>query len=437
VNTARRDRSVGEVIVGDRRVEMSRLVLDDQVVVDAIRTAFETGGAEEVDGLVRSGLSIGVRAMADAGGRLDSAALQEQVDRLGERVDGATTAAVDAVRAAVERAVTGDGSTLGLALDQRLTALSAGLEDLLAGEDAPVRAAIRKTVHELASQMRDEVVRVVGQQDESLRKLLSNDAATSPLAAVRAEVVASVRDESSRVVGELALLREAVATTTAVRATMERTAIKGADYEAAVGDQLEHVVRSLGDLVDATGAVPGLLGRSKKGDFVTQLAGVSQDVKVVVEAKDSRLSPAAWRRELEEAASNRGAAGAIGVVRSRSSMPGEDLLRCIGPAMYLVVFDPENGEDDLLVAVYQLVRAQALAASIRTEAGTTLAVQQEIERALDCVGQMQKILRAAEQIKVGASSISSEAAGVREALEERLHRAMRLLGDGEVQEVAA
>jgi hypothetical protein len=382
-------------------------------------------------------MSIGIRAMADAGGRLDSAALQEQVDRLGERVDGATSAAVEAVRVAVEQAVTGDNSTLGLALDQRLMTLSGSLETLLAGEDAPVRAAIHKTVHELAGQMRDEVVRVVGHQDESLRRLLSNDAATSPLAAVRAEVVASVRDEASRVVGELALLREAVATTTAVRSTMERTAIKGADYESAVGDQLERIVRTVGDLVDATGTITGLLGRSKKGDFVTTLAGIGQEVKVVIEAKDARLGAAAWRRELEEARSNRGAAGAVGVVRSRSSMPGDDLVRCIGPAMYLVVFDPETGEDDLLVAVYQLVRAQALAASVKSEGGNTVAVQQELERALECVAQMQKILRVAEQIKAGAITISSEASAVRETLEERLHRAVRLLGDGVGQVVAA
>lgn len=436
MTTARGERVVSQVLIDDRHVEISQLVLDDRVVVDAVRTAFEAGGADEVNGLVCSALSIGVRAMADAGGRLDSAALQEQVDRLGQRVDGATSAAVEAVRVAVEQAVTGDSSTLGVALDRRLTTLSTSLEDLLAGEDAPVRAAIRKTVHELASQMRDEVVRVVGQQDESLRKLLSNDASTSPLAAVRAEVVASVRDEASRVVGELALLREAVATTTAVRSTMERTAIKGADYESAVGDQLELIVRTVGDLVDHTGTVPGLLGRSKKGDFVTTLAGFSRDVKLVIEAKDARLGAGAWRRELEEAASNRGAAGGIGVVRSRSSMPGEDLVRCIGPAMYLVVFDPETGEDDLLVAVYQLVRAQAVAASVRTETGTTIAVQQELERALDCIAQMLKIVRLAEQIKAGAITISAEAAAVRETLEERLNRALRLLGHGDADAAA-
>ncbi|GAB3078016.1 hypothetical protein GCM10027053_47970 [Intrasporangium mesophilum] len=96
------------VLVRDRSVEIGRLVLDDQVVVDAVRTAFDAGGPDEVHGMVCSALYIGVRAMADASGRLDSVALQEHVQRLGVRVDGATSAAVEAVRLAVERAVTED-----------------------------------------------------------------------------------------------------------------------------------------------------------------------------------------------------------------------------------------------------------------------------------------------------------------------------------------
>ena len=63
MTAAQSDRLVSQVLIDDRRVEISQLVLDDQVVVDAVRTAFETGGPDEVNGLVCSALAIGVRAM--------------------------------------------------------------------------------------------------------------------------------------------------------------------------------------------------------------------------------------------------------------------------------------------------------------------------------------------------------------------------------------
>lgn len=96
---------------------------------------------------------------------------------------------------------------------------------------------------------------------------------------------------------------------------MAKTAIKGLDYEAAVVQALTLVAHGLEDTVEPTGGVAGAIPRCKVGDAVITVNGIAgrgQSIKIVMEAKDTKLTPDKWRAELDQARKNRLASAALG-----------------------------------------------------------------------------------------------------------------------------
>ena len=99
-------------------------------------------------------------------------------------------------------------------------------------------------------------------------------------------------------------------------AERSKSSAKGMDFEDLLEDMLADCAQGAGDTVERTGSVSGDVIRSKKGDFLLTIDPQwchGADLRVVIEAKNRRLSWPQIREELDSAKRNRGASVALAV----------------------------------------------------------------------------------------------------------------------------
>lgn len=103
----------------------------------------------------------------------------------------------------------------------------------------------------------------------------------------------------------------------------QHTTIKGKEFEDEFEEMICSLARPFGDIVERTGTKPGIITKSKKGDFVVTLSNRA-DLNVVFEAKDKgKVSIREIEREMDEALENRAACYGVFVSRTFDSLPGE------------------------------------------------------------------------------------------------------------------
>src|SRR2546423_13380647 len=131
----------------------------------------------------------------------------------------------------------------------------------------------------------------------------------SPMHEFRKELAAGYKSLEGRLI--------AIEAAAAARATERaRSAAKGGDFEDLVEALLGDLARGAGDLLDRTADEAGSTLRSKKGDFVLTVnpeLAHGADLRIVIEAKDRKVSGREMREELREAKTNRSAAVAGGL----------------------------------------------------------------------------------------------------------------------------
>lgn len=422
----------GLEVRGDLLVLRRLRTADPDTVAGAAR-ALSTGGEQSALAWARAALSVGARAISTAGATAGTDDLAARVDRLAERTAQAASASADKVTEAVG-AATGPDGTVAHAVDTALRGLTADLARLVGAEDGPLRAGIGRTVDAATSDAARRVERALTASTEQVRAVLGPDAARSPLAALGAEV-ARTAEQTRRELGEqIAQVREAVAANGATAAVMMIASAKGMRFEDAVIAALADLAAP-GDLIEATGATPGTAG-AKKGDAVLTVAPPAchglEGVRVVVECKDRQLSPAALARELDAAASNRGAVGALAVVRA-GRMPGTAAggILVLGPRRIAVAHEP-GGDTSLLRAALHLVRAAAVEQALAEAAPSVdrAALASAVRQALADLQDFQKADRALAASRRGLDDLAKAVDTVRDRLTTTLTAATRLLGPG-------
>lgn len=321
---------------------------------------------------VTAALSVGARALSVVASSLDTASLDRSVADLTAKVDASTERALGQLSTAVSAATDSEYGTIPKAVQASLDTLVTKVADLVAGEDAPVRATVTDSVRVVTEQALGEIQRSIGAQADAVRRVLATDAPGSPLHDLRTSLVSGLNESHRRLTGQLTELRTALEVdkaTTAVAATAAaRSPQHGLDFEAAALDALEHLVHTAGDFLEPTGTTPGVLPRCLKGDGVITLtpatgrppvATVTGRIVVEVKDRDRAQSVTAWRTLLDEARTNRQATAALAILKSTDQMPGQRRLHALDASTYLIAYDPAVDDADLLTAVFHLLRAQA------------------------------------------------------------------------------
>jgi len=410
---------------------VTRFSTTDRDVVEGARRAQARGAA--LDAYVLTALTVGAKAIGMAGGMSAVDAVASRIDALGAHVALAADASAARVQAAVERAADERTGTVAVAVREALARLSADVSGLVAGDGGPLRASVDATLRDATGHAAERVERALAASTEQVRAALSPADPAGPFAALRHEVLRA-SDETRRELGEqLAEVRTLIAVARERAQVMERTAVKGATYEAQVLDRVTDLGHGAGDTVDGTGAETGLVAHAKSGDAIVTVGAATArglDVRVVVEAKDATLSSERWRRELDAARRNRGAVAALGVVRGAARMPGGRRVHVVDPCNVVVAWDPErDGDGDLLAAAYLLVRSAAVHAA---GAGTgdeldRAALAAVVRDAYDSLSGFDAIDRAAGAARRGLDDLTKAADALRSSLHARLARGLRLV----------
>jgi hypothetical protein len=176
-----------------------------------------------------------------------------------------------------------------------------------------------------------------------------------------------------------------------VEAERERGTAKGRTFEEAVADAVDAIALSQGDVAEAVGDVKEATG--KVGDVLVAIDACNGPARgrIVIEAKDSRLSKPRALEELDRAMAERSADFALLVIPSPEHLPAKTHeLREYNGDKLIVAFDPELGPLSLEVA-YRLARARVLMKRSEADGIDAGALRDTTERALAALTEERRI----------------------------------------------
>ena len=403
------------VRVSGDRIDVERLALHDGPLAGWLAAQ----PPDDHSILVERALRIGLTALQSVGVTLNVDAVRAEFERFADQSRAANERAAQALETTL-RANFGDG-------DGKLPRT---LETFLGD-----RGKLKATVEELFDPKRQDSA--VGRIASMLGTYFDGDASRlavlldpmrtgSPLSSFRAEVNAGFKAIEERLVafqaGQTARAEE-----------RSKSAAKGGDFEDLIEGMLGEAARGYGDLLERTGTEAGDAGRSKKGDFVLALnpdVCRGSDVRVVVEAKDRKMSGREMRDELRAAKTNRDAAAALVIFTPQHAPAGIAPFDVRGGDVYAVI-DPADPDTASLEAAVRLARLVALTTLRESEADVNVA---EVTAALTNIRECLDTVRG---LKVQLTSIGTTSAAVsagldklREAILAWISRAERELAAG-------
>jgi len=381
-------------------VDGDRIVVDRLVVVDATLAGYlEARSEEERPAIAERALKIGLLALQDTGVTVNVDVVRAEFEKLVHQAEQVNERAASAL-AETLRTNFADG-------DGRLPRT---LEKFLGD-----RGALRGMVEELFDERkRDSAIgRIRGMLESyfdgdasKLAILLDPTRLNSPMHQFRQEIASGFKSLEERLV--------AIEAAANARATERaKSAAKGADFEDILEAVLGDLARGAGDLLDRTADEAGDTMRSKKGDFVLTInpsLARGCDLRVVVEAKDRKVSGREMREELRAAKTNRSAAVALVVFTPAHAPTGIAPFDVRAGDVYCVL-DPTAPDHATLEAALRLARLLALNTLREREADLD---QEAIAEALTGIREQLDVIKG---LKSQLTSISGAAGTVSTGLD--------------------
>jgi hypothetical protein len=403
------------VRLADDRIVIDRLTIVDAQLADYLRER----PADDRTAVVERALRIGLLALQDAGVTVNVDVVRGEFEKLLQRAEQVNERAATALEQ-ILRTNFADG-------DGRLPRT---LERFLGD-----RGALRGMVEELFDEKkRDSAIGRIGRMLEmyfdgdasKLARLLDPTRMNSPMHQFREEMAAGFKGIEARLVA----IEAAASARASERA---RSSAKGADFEAVLEDLLGEIARGGGDMVERTADEAGATIRSKKGDFVitvNPLVARGADLRIVVEAKDRKVSGREMRDELREAKTNRSAAVGLVVFSPAHAPAGIAPFDVRGMDVYCVV-DPAAPDGTALETAVRLARLLAVV----TLRGEEAEVDAEAVRA--ALAGIREQLDAIRGVKSHLTSISNAAGSVSTGLDRLRDGVLALVIEAEAEVAGA
>jgi hypothetical protein len=293
------------------------------------------------------------------------------------------------------------------------------------GSSVSVQNRIREAVADTLAKSREDLVRQFSASDER-----------NPLADFKTAAVHSINEAARRsdatqrallqklgeLQKELQALRDEHDKLEQVEAERERGTAKGRSFEEAVFEAVDRIAQAQGDDAEAVGDVREATG--KVGDIVVCLDACNGPARgrIVLEAKDRRLSKPAALAELDKAMAERSADFGVLVVPTEDEVPAKlEALREYNGDKLVVALDPDAGTLALELG-YRLARARVLMTRSDAEGIDADALRSTVERALGALADERRVKQQLTGAKSGIDRayelIETMAGRVRGHLEE-------------------
>ena len=217
----------------------------------------------------------------------------------------------------------------------------------------------------------------------------------------------------------------------------EKSTGKGATHEDSVQQALTEI--AIGDVVERTGEIVGLITKSKVGDHVIELntGSKSSDLKIVFESKSANTynSSSAITKELNKAMENRGADFGIFVFDSYerfdkiSSLP----FHILSENMALTVLNEETGDLPLKIS-YIWAKSILMNADEVTSKSLGVSYDEIIKGLTEAVTQVKKLSTAKSNNKKAYDAVEANETlipEIRKNVQEKLSELISLLDSDE------
>jgi hypothetical protein len=382
-------------VIGDR-LAVDGLVIDDGCAARVVREREQNG--EDPVKTVRDAVEIGARVLDREQAAANAEFVKTEFERASRQLESEFT---DKARTVAEFF----GTKVDEVFGPENGHLHRELEKLFSdGSSAAVQNRIRELVSETLVRSREDLVRQFSAADER------NPLADFKSAAVRSINEAAARSDATQrallqklgeLQKELQGLRDEKEKLEEVEAERERGTAKGRTFEEGVFEAVDRIALAQGDVAEAVGDVREATG--KVGDVVVAIdaAGGPSRGRIVVEAKDRRLSTPRALAELDQAMAHRSADFAVLVVPTAEELPARlDPLREYNGDKLIVALDADLGTLPLELG-YRLARARALMKRSESDGLDACALRDAAERALAALVEERRIKQQLTGAKTG------------------------------------
>ena len=396
--------------VGDR-LAIDGLIIDDECTVRLVREREQS--REDPVRTVQDAIEIGARVLDREQAAANAEFVKTEFERASREVQTEFAEKARTIAEYFERQfeeVFGpDNGQLARELERRFGD----------GSALSVQNRVREAVAETLARSREDLVRQFSAADDR------NPLADFKTAAVHSINQAAARSDATQrallqklgeVQRELQALRDEKEKIEEVAAERERGTAKGRTFEEHVAEAVDAIALAQGDVAEAVGDWKEATG--KTGDVVVSIDATAGPPRgrIVVEAKDRRLSSPRALGELDEAMAERSADFAVLVVPTAEEVPARlEPLREYNGDKLVVALDPDSGMLPLELG-YRLARARVLMKRSDGDGIDAGAVRDTVERALAALSEERKI----KQQLTGAKTGIDKAYGLVEAMGARV-----------------
>jgi hypothetical protein len=295
-------------------IENDELVVESLRISDPDAVNFVAASDDPELALVRC-VEMGARVLRLANATVDTQVVEHRFNEMTQSLD----------RSVDELARRIDDSARAL-LDDESGELTAALRTWLTDVTSVLGATFDETSKKSAIAKLETVLETArGEQVTAVRRLLDPENAESPLNRWRSDIVSEVRDRGEAVERLLSDLSFRLGLDQGEAATIERTAVKGFDFEDVVYAALEVIASPLQDVPCMVGNEAGAAA-AKVGDIVVDVdpSLARREARYVVECKDRALPLKKALDELDLAMANRDAQAGLMVFSSADLAPGTE-----------------------------------------------------------------------------------------------------------------
>jgi hypothetical protein len=396
--------------IGDR-VVVDGLVVEDECAVRLVREREQRG--DDPVRAVRDAVEIGARVLDREQTGANAEYVKAEFEKASQGVQQEFT---DKARTIAEFFEAQFSAVFGEDDGQLAKELERRFGD---GSAVSVQNRVREAVAETLTKSREDLVRQFSAADDR------NPLADFKSAAVREIQQAAGRSDATQrallqklgeLQKELQALRDEKDKLDEIEAERERGTAKGRTFEESVFEAVDGIAAAQGDDAEAVGDVREATG--KVGDIVVALDACNGPPRgrIVVEAKDRRLSRPAALAELDRAMTERSADFAVLVVPTGEEVPAKlEQLREYNGDKLVVALDGDGGTLALELG-YRLARARVLMKRSDADGIDADALRVAVERALGALADERKV----KQQLTGAKGNIERAYGLVESMAGRV-----------------
>jgi hypothetical protein len=402
------------------QVRIDDFLVTDVAVVAEFLAAVESGKSPEM--FLASLLSLGAQVVSLGSHTAGAAKIEASIGQAQSSIKQVADTLEVTMKKQVA-ALTSEDGTLLTGLDAIIGQFRKDVDEMTAGENSPLRAAMLKTLEDTQNKIRKDIAEQVAGQKREIATLLDPTDPTSPLKLLA--------DKIDGLGTALAKVQEDVTKEVAIATIVEASTVGGFDYEEVAIRAVQRIAANAGDDCEPTGSVTGRLARNKMGDGIVDLkVGATVYARIVLEAKNKALTKADWEKESEGSKANRAATGFVGLCKHVDDMPNASRILVLDARSIVVVWNPDLDDLQVLALVYQLVKMNTLSSTGQLDEVNIAEVNRNLDDALKALEKFDAITKSASAIRNAADAITKDANALRSTVADRLRSAQLAISRG-------